>query len=177
MKFTKDLQEHLQKHGWSENRKDTTQSKYMTNYPDFVIEFMQEFGGLTIPELFPKLTDRKVIKRNVFDIGAAEGADGITGAYEEVFNKKLYAIGVLEPGSYDISVDENGYVYLIGEYCHCAGKDFHKGIEQIIRSSFGNMLDLDPRNEDEVIWLDYAHHNNREGEVVDLKTYEFKYDF
>ena len=78
------------------------------------------------------------------------------------------------PETMDISVDENGCVYLVGEYFYCAGKTFDKGIENVIRSNERNMLELDPRNDDEVIWLELTENGNEE---VDFDVYEFKYDF
>ena len=143
------------------------------NYPLFVRQFVQEYGGIKFQKQFSKLEKDKI---NVIEFNPliAGGYDGVLQGYAEDLGRALYPIGIYEPEGDDIAVDDNGYVYLVGEYCLCAGSNLFKGIESIIRVDQRNMLAIDESIEDEIVWTEYKDGQNF---PVDLETHEFKYDF
>jgi hypothetical protein len=173
MNFSKELQKHLKNQGWNPNRRDFTNKSYMDehNYPQFIQDFMQEYGGLIINDFTPEIPVKSEVINSVsFHISNTEEIEGISEAYAEQFGRKLYPIAHFTPESNDISVDENGYVYLLGEYCYCCGKDLYKGLENIIRMKVFDTLELDPRNDNDEIWLQYKNGVNT---IVNLETYSF----
>ena len=114
MNFSKELQKHIKNHGWNPNRQDSTNKSYMDehNYPQFIQDFMQEYGGLIIDDFTPEIPVKSEVTNYInFDISKTEGIDGISEAYAEQFRRKLYPIAHFTPESNDISVDENGYVF------------------------------------------------------------------
>ena len=90
------------------------------------------------------------VNKIIFDISLTEG---LAEEYGKFLSKKLFAIGVYMPEAYEIVVDENGFVYLLGESCFCAGKELYEGLERIIRADERNMLELDSSNDTHPVWL------------------------
>lgn len=174
MEFTEKLKKHLKEFGWSKDRNDSSQIELAKNYPEFVREFLRNIGGLEIKKYKWKGVELRDVNRVIFGVSHSEGTDGISAGYSEFLGRPLYPIGVYLPETHDISVDDNGCVYLLGEYCYCAGKDFYKGIENLIRGNERNMLELDPENDDEAIWLELTDNGSQ---PVDFDSYEFRYDF
>lgn len=177
MSFSKELQKHLKNHGWKSNRKDFTNKAYMEtcNYPQFIQDFMFEYGKLKISDYTPEIPVKSEVTNYInFDISMTEGINGISEGYAEQLGRKLYPIAHFTPESYDVSIDENGYVYLLGEYCFCCGKELYKGLENIIRMRVFDTLELDPANDIDEIWLEYKNEKNT---VVGLDTYKFRYNF
>lgn len=177
MNFSKELQKHIKNHGWKPNRQNFSNKSYMEqySYPQFIQDFMFEYGGLVIDIFLPEFPEKPAVVNKInFDISMTEGIDGISKAYAEQLKRKLYPIAYFTPESNDISIDENGYVYLLGEYGYCCGKDLYKGLENIIRMRVLDTLELDPANDNEEIWLEYKNGVNT---IVDLETYKFRYNF
>jgi hypothetical protein len=177
MAFTKEIDKHIEVTKTAiKDYSIELNNEFMENlsYPEFVKEFMREYGSLNIKKYYAKKDIIRDVNRVVFDISQTEGINGISEGYGELLGKTLFPIGSYQPENCDIAVDEDGYVYLLGEYCFCAGKELYRGIEQIIRAKELNMLELDPSNDTEVTWLELTPSGS---DVVDLETYEFNYDF
>ncbi|WP_298515140.1 SUKH-3 domain-containing protein [uncultured Kordia sp.] len=177
MNFSKELQKHVKNHGWKPNRKDFSNKTYMeqNNYPQFIQNFMFEYGKLKISDFTPEIPVKSEVTNHInFDISKTEGIHGISEGYAEQLGRKLYPIAYYTPESYDVSIDENGYVYLLGEYAFCCGKELYKGIENIIRMRVFDTLELDPANDDDEIWLEYKKGIST---IVNLETYNFRYNF
>jgi len=174
MSFTQQLKQHLTNAGWNSNRKTTAFDSFMEehNYPDFIRNFVRNYGDLQFRKLGAKEDDQ----RNWIDLNPkeADGYDGVLTGYVQDMGRSLYPVGYYKPEGMDIAVDDNGYVYLIGEYILCAGDDIYKGIEQIIRVDQRHMLSLDESNDTEIVWREFK---NGKHQIVDLETYEFNYDF
>ncbi len=107
MEFTKELQEHLYKMGWTSNRKITAYDSYMEqyNYP----EFIREYGNLKIKDLNIEghLKDRLRTSFNPLD---SDGMDtnSVAKDYAIDIGRKLYVLGLYSPENFDIAADENG---------------------------------------------------------------------
>lgn len=176
MKFTEELEKHIERSGLSHSQISIHDTSYMGdyNYPDFIRDFLFKYGGLTIAELIPKNQENQTVNKLILDISLTEGVDGISGGYGEFLGVTLYPIGVLKPDSFDVAIDEKGFVYLVGEYLYCCGKNIYGGLENIIRRRAFDTLELDPTNDNEAVWLEYKDGKSR---LVDLDSYEFNYDF
>lgn len=175
MSFSEEIKVHLKNMGWYKGRKDNSQIDYMNenNYPEFIKQFIIEYGNLEIKD-YRERNEEVVDNVLSLNILKSEGINGVTGDYSEFFNRKLYPIGYFLPESYDVSIDERGYVYLIGEYCYCCGNEIFKGIENIIRMDSFNSLELDPNEENDEVWLEYENGKNK---IVDIESYNFKYNY
>lgn len=168
--FSKELQDHLKKIGWKPNANIDIYNEYMDkyDYPDFVKEFMSEYGSLRITDLTKGLSPVTYIVD--LDLFHSEKMDGIADTYSKILDEILYPIGVYKPLSYDIAVDRNGGVYILAEYCYCYGKNLYEGIESLVRCNNKFSLELDPSNPESKKW------RSMDG-FVDFDSYEFEYPF
>jgi hypothetical protein len=171
MSFTAEMKEHIKKFGWNPKRQidlfDDFMLKY--NYPDFIISFLQRFGDLKIHKL--QDTNSGIINTTIINPFKSDGmdADSVSYEYSSDLNQKLYVIGVYLPENFEIAVDVNGAVYLLGEYCWCMGKDIFQGIESIVRVDQWSSLELNPKNTASGIWYDIH------GKMIDFEEYVFDY--
>ncbi|WP_281979504.1 SUKH-3 domain-containing protein [Tenacibaculum mesophilum] len=172
MSFTQEMQNHLKEFGWYPNRKIDTYDDFMEkyNYPEFIREFIREYGGLKILELLEKSDTSVVNKTSLNPLDSdGMGADSVAEDYASDLGRKLYVIGLYRPENFDIAVDENGAVYFLGEYCQCVGKNLYEGLESIIRIDQWSQLELYAKDTTSGKWQDIR------GEFVDFESYEFKY--
>lgn len=176
MSFTKELEEHIEKQGWFKGRKTNKFDAFMEqyNYPEFIRDFIREYGGLKLIDLKPKhdINHLKTMFRTNINPLMADGmdADSVAEDYASQLGRKLYVIGLYLPENFDIAVDEHGAVYFLGEYCYCLSKNLYEGLECIIRM-YNVSLELDPEDIRSKIWRDF------DGKIVDFDSYEFEYDF
>lgn len=172
MSFTKQMENHLKTMGWYPNRKITTYDEFMEkyNYPEFIREFIREYGGLKILELLDK-KDSTVVNRTSLNPLDSDGmeADSVAQDWSNDIGRKLYVIGLYSPENFDIAVDANGAVYFLGQECQCISNNIFKGIEAIIRIDVGGGIELDPKDSTSGKWFDWH------GNLVDFDSYEFKY--
>jgi hypothetical protein len=174
MSFSKELKDHLYKMGWKEGEKTSQYDAFMKqyDYPQFIREFIRNYGGLKIKTLNPlhdsRLKDRDRTFLNPFDSDGMD-ADSVAADYASDLGRKLYVLGLYSPENFDIVADENGAVYFLGEYCYCVGKDLYEGLESIIRID-NVSLELDPVNTASGIWRDIS------GKKVNFENYQFKYN-
>lgn len=160
--------------GWEENRRTNKFDAFMenNNYPEFIREFVREFGGLQVKDLDKEghLKDRYRTNLDLFESDGM-GADSVAEDWSLDLGRKLYVVGLYSPENFDIAIDENGAVYFLGQELWCVGKNLYEGIESIIRFDNSATIQLNPKdNYKSNIW------NSRIGEVVDFEAYEFKYD-
>ncbi len=173
MSFTKELQDHFKKMGWSKGRRVKEYDSFMEeyNYPEFIRAFIREYGGINVLELIDERFKQSVVNNaslNPLDSGGMD-VDSVAVDWSKDLGRKLYVIGLYSPETFDIAADENGAVYFLGEYLLCVGKGLYRGVESIIRYD-NKSLELDPKDPTSGIWRD-VHAN-----IVDFNTYEFKYD-
>lgn len=175
MNFTEELQNHLKISGWFKGRRITKYDAHMEyhNYPEFIREFIREFGDLRIKMLKPRSNSdlKDYIRANIDPSKLQMGEDTALSEWEEDIGRKLYGIGRYSPETFDIVFDEKGYVYFIWEYCVCVGKNIYDGIEGVIRGDTGGGMELDGSDPSSGIWYDFV------GEIVDFDTHEIKYRF
>ncbi len=163
MKFSEKTKQLLQKAGWYLRRNISVEELNLpyNDYPQNIIEFLQEYGNLK-GECKKQDYTEVVNKFFLFpetDTDALEG-DNYIPYYSNLLKKKLYPIGATDSGNgYDICCDVDGRVYLIGEYCSYMGKNPYEGIENILLSDWSKSLQLD---EDTGKWW------NRESKYVSL---------
>ncbi|WBX76601.1 SUKH-3 domain-containing protein [Tenacibaculum ovolyticum] len=166
------MQNHLKQFGWYPNRKINDYDDFMEryHYPEFIREFMREFGGLKVLELLEK-NETKVINRTSLNPLDSDGMDedSVAKDWSDDFGGKLYVVGLYSPENFDIAVDENGAVYFLGEYCQCLSNDLYRGIEAIIRIDVGGGIELDPKDTTSGKWYDWS------GNLVDFHSYDFTY--
>jgi len=177
MAFTKELDKHIEVTKTTiKDYSNELNNKFMENhsYPEFLKEFLLEYGGLEIPCYSKEHLEQIVVYRILISANFKHSSAEIPLAYSEVLNMPLYRIGRLIPENDEIVVDENGYVYLLGDTAYCCGKNIFEGLEAIFRIKVSDTLELDPTNDNDVVWLEYKNGENR---PVDLETYEFNYDF
>ncbi|WP_431166068.1 SUKH-3 domain-containing protein [Tenacibaculum halocynthiae] len=175
MSFTEKMKNHLTEFGWSESRKindyDVFMDKY--NYPDFIKEFLREFGGIKLKTLNPieknKLNDRLRINLNPLDSDGM-GKDSVAQDWSSDIGRKLYVVGLYSPENFDIAVDENGAVYFLGEYCQCLSNDLYKGIEAIVRVDVGGGIELNPKDTTSGKWYDWS------GNLINFESHKYKYN-
>jgi hypothetical protein len=175
MAFTKEMKSHLENSGWFSGRVNNEYNDFMDkyDYPDFIKEFIKEYGGLKVEELLSIEKDSNVVNRislNPLDSDGM-GSDSVSQDWANDLGRKLYVIGLYSPENYDIAVDEMGAVYFLGEYCWCLGKDLFEGLESIIRIDQWSSLELDPEDTSKGIW------KNIKGEIVNFDDYKFDYKF
>lgn len=175
MSFTNELENHLKKMGWYQGRNVTDYDVFMEqyDYPEFIKTFLREFGGLKIKDLNPQYDIEKFKKmdRTFINPLLSDGmdSDSVAEDWSRDLGRELYVIGLYLPENYDIAVDENGAVYLLGEYCQCVGKDIYKGLESIIRIDQWSQLEVDATDTASGKWLDVR------GKEIDFDDYEFQY--
>ncbi|MDI9310647.1 MAG: SUKH-3 domain-containing protein [Limnohabitans sp.] len=175
MSFTKEMESHLKTMGWFLNRKISTYDEFMEkyNYPEFIREFIREYGGLKIKTL-NKLQNDSILKEmfrismNPLDSDGME-PDSVAEDWSNDIGRKLYVIGLYSPENFDIAVDGNGAVYFLGQDCYCLGKNIYQGLESIIRIDQWSSVQLDPQDSTSGVWY------TSKGEGLDLDNYEFKY--
>jgi hypothetical protein len=177
MKFTNRLIAHLKKFGWEINRHDQGHDAYMTSnhYPKAIQEFMQLMGGLDIQRMSKNGEEVPDSSRVIFNISLTDGVDNDPDSYATFMGVELFPVGVYLPENYDICIDENECVYLIRDEVYCVGNKIYPAIEQILRGDFKDILELDPTNEDEPVWM--AYDNEKSKTEVNPTTYQFNYDF
>ncbi|VXB82983.1 hypothetical protein FLAVO9AF_290094 [Flavobacterium sp. 9AF] len=172
MSFTKEMENHLKTMGWYPNRKITTYDEFMEryNYPEFIREFIREYGGLKILELLDK-KDSNVVNRTSLNPLDSDGmdSDSVAEDWATDLGRKLYVIGLYSPENFDIAVDANGAVYFLGQDCYCLGKNIYQGLESIIRIDQWSSIQLDATDPTSGLWY------ISKDKTVDFDTYEFKY--
>jgi hypothetical protein len=160
MEFSKEIKQLLREAGWHPGR--NVKGSYIlpvSGYPPFVVNFLNEYASLKIDcmkhEFFSSVDELLISPEE----GKYEyEADGFYTYYNELLKTRLFPLGLFSP-TYNVCCDETGRIFLIGEYCCYRGKNLHEGIENIMRSDWGDSLDLD---EETVKW------RNRAGEYVSL---------
>ncbi|MBL7789580.1 MAG: SUKH-3 domain-containing protein [Chitinophagales bacterium] len=162
MEFNKDVTELLKKAGWKEGRKVSLKELELPldNYPNFIIEFLQEYGNLKIDCEKQDYSD----VANELYLDASIPKEKLEGDhyipyYQSIIKRTFFPIGLYLPDSYDICCDVDGRVYKIGEYCFYVGKNLYEGIENILLMNTLQSLQLD---EDTGKWW------NMKGEYVPL---------
>ncbi len=167
MEFTNEIVEYIKLNGRQLSGGAARQSNFTQGFPEKIKSFMLRYGGLEIKKFHSEGVISREVNKIIFDISLTEG---LAEGYGKFLSKKLFPIGVYMPEAYEIVVDENEFVYLLGESCFCAGKKLYEGIERIIRADERNMLELDPSNDTHPVWLKL---NENESIPVNIDSYLF----
>ena len=156
----------LKKAGWYIGRKLDVEELILPydDYPQLVIDFLREFGNLEGDCEKQSYTE---VVNSFYSFPSMEKED-LTGDnfypyYSKLIDKKLFPLGGYLPDSYYICCDNDGRVYMIGEYCYFWGNNLIEGIDRILRGNWRNSLQLD---EDTGKWW------NDDAEYVELPPLE-----
>ena len=146
MEFTNKVQKQFKEAGWKSGR--NVISEYDPNFtnaiPDFLKEFLREYGNLEIEE--SKTQETKVINKLFISpkrIGVSSSeVDGFKYV-TEIILKELYEFAYFYPDNYYIACDEDGKVYMLGDYVFLRSDNFKEGIEKIVMDDWSGSLELD----------------------------------
>ncbi|NOQ75549.1 MAG: hypothetical protein GQ574_26300 [Crocinitomix sp.] len=146
MEFTINAKKLLEKAGWFEGRNISKEELKLPydDYPQFVIDFLREYGNLSGE--CEKQGYTPVI--NEFDLEPAMPQNKLMGdndypVYSEMLGRKLFPLGGYYPDGYYICCDADGRVYKMGEYCFHVGTNLYVGVENIILLNTLSSLQLD----------------------------------
>lgn len=136
MKFTEKVQKQFQLAGWKKNR--NIKEKYVNakilrfdEFPQFLKEFLYEYGDLTV--IVVKSYESKVLSNIKLGVEYAGYED--LEDYDEDINiigKMLYPFAFNDTDCYMIACDEDGKVYMLGDYIFRISDTFNEGIEILI---------------------------------------------
>jgi hypothetical protein len=162
MSFAKETQELLKAAGWYPGRNVSGQySLPIDGYPSLIINFLNEYGNLTISGKKHSFSDvvEKIEINPKHGEGEYEEEESDYSYYSSLIKRKLFPMGFFLPDHYNICCDAEGRVYMIGEYGYCRGKTLYEGFDNILLGNWAKFFKLD---EDTGQWW------NRDGEYVPL---------
>ncbi|MDR6968503.1 hypothetical protein J2X31_002526 [Flavobacterium arsenatis] len=136
MKFTEKVQKQFELAGWTKDR--NVKQKYenanilrFDDFPDFLKEFLYEYGDLTIDVI--KSFESKVISKIKLGVEYAGYED--LEDYDDDINmvgKMLYPFAFHNTDTPMIACDEEGKVYMLGDYVYRISDTFKEGIEILV---------------------------------------------
>lgn len=142
MKFTEKVQKQFELAGWKKNR--NVKEKYenakilkFDEFPQFLKDFLYEYGDLTIDVLKP--FESKVNTK--LHIGVEyTGYEDLEDYDDDIsmIGKMLFPFTSYYPDCPMIACDENGKVYMLGDYIFRISDTFKEGIEILITYDWSN---------------------------------------
>ncbi|NBL66089.1 hypothetical protein GV828_12860 [Flavobacterium sp. NST-5] len=136
IKFIEKVQNQFRKAGWNENR--NIKEKYENSnilkfkeFPQFLKEFLYEYGDLTVSDA--KSYQSEVV--NKLKIGVEYAGYEDLEDYDDdisIIGKMLFPFAFYDPDCYMIACDEDGKVYMLGDYTFRISDNFIEGIEILV---------------------------------------------
>jgi hypothetical protein len=136
MKFTEKVQKQFELAGWKKNR--NIKEKYIKanilrfdDFPQFLKEFLFEYGDLKVLDINPNQS--KVVNKlniSVEYVGYEDLEDYDSDI--SMLGKILFPFASYYPDCPMIACDEDGKVYMLGDYIYRISDTFKEGIEILI---------------------------------------------
>lgn len=142
MKFTEKVQKQFELAGWKKNR--NVKEKYenanilrFEEFPHFLKEFLYEYGDLTVDVI--KSFDSKVISKIKLGVEYA-GYEDLEDYDDDVniIGKMIYPFAFHNTDTPMIACDEDGKVYMLGDYTYRISDNFQEGIEILVTYDWSN---------------------------------------
>lgn len=142
MQFKEEVQKKFEKAGWYNGRNISSmvnKLKGINECPELVINFLNEYGNLEI------VTETKYAKSTLnFKMP-------FNGWFENMVQKDLYFInrnafplGYYEADHAILYTDNDGKIYMGGDFPTLMSNDFKTGIEKVIMEDYSNTLEWNP---------------------------------
>ncbi|WP_452598018.1 SUKH-3 domain-containing protein [Pontimicrobium sp. MEBiC01747] len=149
MNFTNIVQQQFRKAGWIEgrNKLNAYNSSLLEKVPEFLKEFLKEYGELEVLDAKGYKSD-VINKLQIFEkelIILSEDKDELDYLFP-VINKEIYMFAFLMPDVYRIGCDNQGKIYMLGDYVFHISNSLREGIELLIKVDWSKgylQLDLD----------------------------------
>lgn len=136
MKFKEKVQKQFEKAGWKKNR--NVKEKYekekilrFDEFPQFLKDFLYEYGDLTI-EVIKPFESKVNIELNLgLEYAGYEDLED----YDDDINiigMMLYPFASYYPDCPMIACDEDGKIYMLGDYTYRISDTFEEGIEILV---------------------------------------------
>lgn len=142
MKFTEKVQRQFELAGWKKNR--NVKEKYenakilkFDEFPQFLKNFLYEYGDLTIDVLKP--FDSKV--KSKINLGVEYAGYDDMGDYEDdikTIGGMLFPFAFHNTDTPMIACDKDGKIYMLGDYTYRISDTFQEGIETLITYNWSN---------------------------------------
>ena len=142
MKFIEKVQKQFELAGWKENR--NVKEKYenanilrFDDFPQFLKDFLYEYGDLTV--IVFKSFESKVISKIKLGVEYA-GYEDVEDYDDDVnmIGKMLYPFAFHTTDTPMIACDEEGKVYMLGDYIYRISDTFKEGIEILVTYDWSN---------------------------------------
>jgi hypothetical protein len=154
MKFKSKVQKYFESVGWFEGRnvKSTFDKiKGFENFPQFLKEFLYEYGDLEVETHKYKknevtgIMDFKAISKGIYKL------DGYLSKPRPYGNVYTFPIAYYPLENASLECDTEGRVYMVGDYECLVSNDFKTGIEKVIMEDYSDTLEWNPETKQ---WVD-----------------------
>lgn len=145
MNFTNKVQQQFTKAGWTEERNvlKIYDKDFINKVPKFLKEFLKEYGNLEVEDIKSYKSDvvniLQIDSRHILLI--SEDKDELDYLFP-IIGKEVYLFAYFDPDGYYIGCDQEGRVYMIGDYVFLRSESFKEGLENIITDDWSNSLEL-----------------------------------
>ncbi|WP_452219953.1 SUKH-3 domain-containing protein [Lacinutrix salivirga] len=160
MNFTDKVQQQFEKSGWKSERNvlDEYNTDFINKAPEFLVEFLKEYGGLEVADAKDYKSDviNKLQLNYRHTLLISEDKDELDYLLP-LINKEVYLFAYFDPDGYYIGVDEEGKVYMIGDYVFHIANSLEEGIEILIKDDWSKgYIQL---NENDGTWNPSEHYS------------------
>jgi len=151
--FSKEVIEYFKEAGWYEGRNVKDTLKIPTNeydYPQCVLDFLYEYGGLVVGEAGGGINVAKVSINFDPDQAKYQNAEDQTFYYySELIKEQIYPLGI-QSDSYYLGIDKDGHVYNLQDYCTYISDSLETGLHDLLTGYCKKLIQLD---EDTGEWI------------------------
>lgn len=128
-KFTLQL---LQESGWYPGRDvfETVEWPEGFELLSVAIPMLREFGHLIVGKPGPGITCARSTVH--FDPKRAEGENDLFVYYEEILDRKLCPLGMVDNGYLYLATDENGIIFLLMDTVFFVDEEFDQALEKLL---------------------------------------------
>lgn len=145
MEFTNKVQQSFREAGWFPGRNVSCKYKdvnKINEFPKSLKDFLFEYGNLIA--LDAKRYESEVINKLLITLDYAEFEDEKDYQYYyELFGKTIYPFAKFDEDGYRIACDNEGKVYMIGDYYFIIGNNLQEGVENLIMDNWEDVLEFD----------------------------------
>lgn len=164
MQFIDKVKNKFIEKGWHEGRdvssEYTNESEIFNQFPDFLKDFLKEYGALTIDDKGIKVFESKVVNLLHLETDMLEVSSQEEEGYKyvtEILGKELYVFGCFYPDGYELACDIDGNVYMLGDYIFLIANNIKEGIEKLLKHDWSDgYLQL---NEESGLWEESENYN------------------
>lgn len=146
MKFQEKVQKQFKKAGWHDGR--DVSSRYenanilrYSDFPPFLKDFLKEYGDLQVEDCKPFQSN----VTNILKLGIPYAGYDEDQYYDEDFTlhgKFLYPFGYFYPDCYMVACDDEGKIYMLGDYTFLRSETFNEGIERLLIDDWSGTLEF-----------------------------------